>query len=145
MSPTGMYALEKRAEQLFGAEHLRMIFRDSGYLLKFTGFLNAHRPQSIPLLIFFLDSLKAIRAISYANAIAEALSPIPDRSFSQARISPTRNKTLEDAAALAFDAGGRGLASIHYAHLGQNCQPKRPATDYWHNGTPSVGLERRLG
>jgi len=71
----GVYAMEKQALQLFSSEHLSAIFANSKLLQRFTGFLNSHRPQSIPLLIYYLDALKALRAIKYANAVAEALGP----------------------------------------------------------------------
>lgn len=99
----GMYALEKRAEQLISAEHLRAIFDDPKLLLRFTGFLNAHRPRSIPILIYYLDALKALRAINYANAIAEALEPIKGHGFTDNITKPTQNAVLEEKANRAFD------------------------------------------
>lgn len=99
----GLYALEQRADQLFSAEHLRIIFDDPKLLLRFTGFLNTHRPQSIPILIYYLDALKAIRAIGYANAIAEALEPIKGQQFTQDLARPTINSALEEKANRAFD------------------------------------------
>lgn len=98
----GSYALEKRSDQLFSAEHLRTIFEDPRLLLKFTGFLNSHRPQSIPILIYYLDALKALRAINYANAIAEALEPIKDQSFTNEPSMPTINATLQEKSDRAF-------------------------------------------
>lgn len=99
----GRYTLEKRSDQLFSAEHLRTIFEDPKLLLKFTGFLNSHRPQSIPILIYYLDALKALRAISYANAIAEALEPIKGQGFTDDVAKPTINGTLEEKANRAFE------------------------------------------
>jgi PAS domain-containing protein len=101
--PQGRYALEKRAEQMFSAEHLRALFDDPKLLLKFTGYLNAHRPKSIAILIYYLDALKAIRAINYANAIAEALEPIRALDFTEQPAAPTKNTTLEKQAQAAFD------------------------------------------
>ena len=101
--PTGMYALEKRAEQMFSSEHLRTIFNDPKLLLKFTNFLNTHRPKSIAILIYYLDALKALRAINYANAIAEALDPIRGQDFTQHVASPTKNAALEEKAERAFE------------------------------------------
>lgn len=100
---SGIYALEKRALQLFGAGHLRMIFDDPKLLLKFTGFLNTYRPKSIPILIYYLDALKALRAINYANAIAEALEPIKGQNFTDSGAKPTSNSILEEKANRAFD------------------------------------------
>lgn len=100
---TGLYAMERRSEQLFSSQHLREIFDDSKLLLKFTGFLNAYRPQSIPILIYYLDAMKAMRAIRYANAIAEALEPIKGHKFTDETVQPTANAMLEDKASQAFD------------------------------------------
>ncbi|KXT18988.1 hypothetical protein AC579_8755 [Pseudocercospora musae] len=99
----GLYALEQRSDQLFSAEHLRTVFEDPKLLLKFTGFLNSHRPQSIPILIYYLDALKALRAINYANAIAEALEPIKGQEFTEEVAKPTINSTLEEKANRAFE------------------------------------------
>ena len=101
--PTGIYALEKRSELMFSSEHLRTIFNDPKLLLKFTGFLNTHRPKSIAILIYYLDALKALRAINYANAVAEALDPIRGHEFTQHVVSPTRNSRLEEKAEQAFE------------------------------------------
>ncbi|KAI7557003.1 hypothetical protein KC316_g13550 [Hortaea werneckii] len=100
---TGMYAMEKRSEQLFSNQHLREIFEDPKLLLRFTGYLNVHRPQSIPLLIYYLDALKALRALTYANAVAEALEPIKGLEFTDDDAQPSVNQKLEGKASKAFD------------------------------------------
>lgn len=102
-TPKGMYALEQRSEQMFSSEHLRTIFNDPKLLLKFTGFLNSNRPKSIAILIYYLDALKAIRAIEYANAIAEALDPIRGHEFTHQVAQPTKNTELQEKADAAFD------------------------------------------
>lgn len=99
----GMYELEKQAEQLLSKDHLSAIFANSKLLLKFTGFLNSHRPQSIPLLVYYLDALKALRAINYANAIAEALEPIKTCDFTKEVVQQTGNGSLQEKADKAFD------------------------------------------
>ena len=114
--PTGVYALERRAEQLFSSDHLRIIFDDPRLLLKFTGFLNNHRPQSIPLLIYYLDALKAIRAINYANAVAEALEPIRGHDFTTQPVRPTSNNALEEKANKAFELLVRDDLPAYIAH-----------------------------
>lgn len=98
----GVYALESRADLMFSERHLQAIFDDPKLLMKFTSFLNLHRPQSIPLLIYYLDALKAIRAIRYANAIAEALEPISGQDFTRSPPKHTVNSTLEQKAEEAF-------------------------------------------
>ena len=96
------FSLEKRSEQLVSREHLEVIFSSPASLLKFTAFLSTHRPQSVPILIYYLDALKALKAIKYANAVAEALTPIKSHAFTDSRASLTTNKDLEDRAAQAF-------------------------------------------
>ena len=98
-----IFSLESRSEQLFSREHLEIIFSNPSMLLRFTAFLSTHRPQSVPILIYYLDALKALKAIKYANAIAEALSPIPSHAFTTTSAKPTTNTILEEKAAQSFD------------------------------------------
>ncbi|KAB8297237.1 hypothetical protein EYC80_002606 [Monilinia laxa] len=97
------FSLETRSEQLFSTEHLRIIFSDPSLLLRFTSFLGAQRPGSIPILIYYLDAVKALKAISYSNAIAEALEPIAGFDFTSTSASKTMSAELEEKAAKAFD------------------------------------------
>lgn len=97
------FSLEARSVQIFSHEHLRVIFEDPALLLRFTAFLSTHRPQSVPILIYYLDALKALKAVKYANAIAEALSPIPGHEFTSNLAPPSVNNALESKANLAFD------------------------------------------
>ena len=97
------FSLEARSEQLFSREHLEIMFSDPSLLLGFTAFLSTYRPQSVPVLIYYLDALKAMRAIKYANAIAEALSPIAQHEFTTKPAKPTTNLALEEKAKQAFD------------------------------------------
>lgn len=98
-----VFSLETRSEQLFSREHLKVLFSDPSLLLRFTAFLSTNRPQSVPVLIYYLDALKALKAIKYANAIAEALSPIAEHDFTFSPADPTANAALEEKAAKAFD------------------------------------------
>lgn len=100
----GFFNLETRSEQLFSREHLQAIFEDTPSLLRFTSFLSMARPQSVPVLIYYLDAMKAIRAINYANAVAEALEPIEGHEFTDTPARTTVNAILEDKARQAFDA-----------------------------------------
>ena len=96
------FSLEARSEQLFSRAHLEIIFANPSSLLRFTAFLSTYRPQSVPILIYYLDALKALKAIRYANAIAEALSPIPNYDFTADLANPTTNRELENKASSAF-------------------------------------------
>ena len=56
----------------------------------------------MPVLVYYLDALKAMRAIQYANAVAEALEPMEDHQFTEHPPRPTINAVLEDKAEQAF-------------------------------------------
>jgi len=95
--------LEKRSQILFSREHLQVIFSDPGYLLKFTSFLSLHRSQSVPILVHYLDTLKALRAIHYSNAILEGLDVVGGLDFTRSEVEPTANGSLRKRANEAFD------------------------------------------
>ncbi|KAF1941260.1 hypothetical protein EJ02DRAFT_348222 [Clathrospora elynae] len=97
------FSLEARAEQLLSVQHLKAIFADTASLLRFTSFLSVARPASLPILVYYLDALKALRAISYANAVAEALGPIDGLDFTETPARPTLNAVLDEKANRAFD------------------------------------------
>ena len=95
----GLEKVERLTDLLFAPLHLRAIFLDPAALLRFTSFLAAHRPQSLPTLVYFLDATKAIKAIDYANAVAHALEAVDDPELD----AEDENGDSED---------GRGSASI---------------------------------
>jgi hypothetical protein len=97
------FSLEHQTQALFSKGHLQVIFADPGYLFKFTSFLGMHRPQSVPILVHYLDSLKSLRAINYANAICEGLDPVEGYEFTQKAVKLTINTGLEERARAAFD------------------------------------------
>lgn len=101
-SDSSVYSLEDRAEHIFSKRHLQIIFNDPALFLRFTSFLGTHRKQSLPVLVYYLDALKAIRAINYSNAILEALTPLPGLDFSKHAAPRLVNKTLEERLHLAF-------------------------------------------
>lgn len=115
-SDTKQYSLERRAGQLFSKDHLRIIFEDPALLLRFTSFLSTSRPQSIPVLIHYLDATKALKAINYANAIAESLEPIDGQPFTSLPVRSTVNATLEDRANQAFDVLVRDELPAYITH-----------------------------
>lgn len=111
------FSLESRSELLFSHEHLKVIFAEPSLLLRFTAFLSAHRPQSVPVLIYYLDALKALKAIKYANAIAEALSPIPGHDYTAGLAPASSNAALELKANQAFDAMVREDLPAYITHM----------------------------
>lgn len=96
-------SLEKTTQALFSKDHLQVIFADPTFLLRFTTFLGTHRPQSVPILVHYLDSLKSLRAIHYANAICEGLDPVEGLDFTKQAVKATANHALEARATAAFD------------------------------------------
>jgi hypothetical protein len=111
------FSLEQRSDQMFSRAHLEEIFADPSSMLKFTSFLSNSRPKSVPLLIYYLDALKAIKAIKYANAIAEALTPIEGQNFTDQSIDKTANSALEKRTQDAFDALVREDLPAYIAHV----------------------------
>ncbi len=70
------------SEQLFSGDHLRVILKDPSFFLRFTAFLNRYRPQSAPTLVRYLEAQKAMKAVEYANALAETMRPTPGENSS---------------------------------------------------------------
>lgn len=70
------------SEQLFSPGHLRTILHDPALFFRFTSFLNAYRPNIAPVLVRYLETQKAIKAVEYANAIAESVASLPGDSTS---------------------------------------------------------------
>lgn len=112
-----LHSPETLSELLFSGEHLKTIFADPSLLLKFTSFLSANRPNSIPILIYYMDATKAMKAISYVNAIAEALEPVPGHDFTSLPTKTTVNSELEDKAEKAFDILVQEDLPAYIAHV----------------------------
>ncbi|MCJ1433983.1 hypothetical protein MMC27_003348 [Xylographa pallens] len=64
-------------QRLFSDDHLYLILSDSTHFVRFTTFINKHRSQTALLLTRYLETQKAIKAIEYANAIANTIQPLP--------------------------------------------------------------------
>lgn len=65
------------AERVFSDDHLRIIFRDPTHFKRFTAFLTRYKPHAVSILNRYLETQKAIKAIEYANAIADTLPQLP--------------------------------------------------------------------
>ena len=70
------------SEQLFSGDHLRVILKDPSFFLRFTAFLNRYRPQFAPTLVRYLEAQKAMKAVEYANALADTMKPTPGEQLS---------------------------------------------------------------
>ena len=95
-------SLEQTSDLLFSGAHMETIFSEPSFLLKFMSFLRAHRPQSVPTLMYYLDASKALKAIHYANAVAAALEPLQEQGLVPIQEN-TRNFELEQRAGRAFN------------------------------------------
>ncbi|MCJ1385021.1 hypothetical protein MMC17_008139 [Xylographa soralifera] len=69
--------IDTLCERLFSDDHLYLILSDSTHFVRFTTFINKHRSQTALLLTRYLETQKAIKAIEYANAIANTIQPLP--------------------------------------------------------------------
>ncbi|KAJ4256107.1 hypothetical protein NW762_009183 [Fusarium torreyae] len=96
------YTLEAQSELLFSVKHLAVIFEDPVLLQRFTNFLSASRPNSVPLLTYYLDTLKALRAINYANSLTGSLKSIDGLDFTADAVTDTVNNALRKRADDAF-------------------------------------------
>ncbi|KAL8961937.1 MAG: hypothetical protein Q9193_001589 [Seirophora villosa] len=76
-------SLETYSEHLFSEPHIRTILRDPAFFMRFTAFLNRYQPHNAQILTRYLEAQKAIKAVEYANYLAEALKAIPGDSSSQ--------------------------------------------------------------
>ena len=94
----GFDLLEKTTELLFCRQHLQMILADEELSVKFTDFLRTYRPHSVPILAYYLDAVKALKTIRYAEAIMKGLEPIPGHAFTAEANSATMAWVVEDKA-----------------------------------------------
>ena len=79
-------------ERLYSADHLNIILKDPAHFQRFRGFLNRYRPQSVPNLVRYLESQKALTAVRWANALADQISTHSRQS--------SRSSHTSDAAAI---------------------------------------------
>lgn len=89
-----LYSLEDRADLLFSTRHLQAILDRSKSFLAFSEFLTVNRPQSMCNLTQYLDAHKALRAISYANALVQNLALEIHGKHAFEKVLPTRNRRL---------------------------------------------------
>ncbi len=74
---TKVKQIDTLSEKLFSGDHLRVILKHPSFFLRFTAFLNRYKPHSAPMLVRYLEAQKAIKAVEYANALAETIKPAP--------------------------------------------------------------------
>lgn len=90
--------------RLYSDDHLRLILRDSAYFTRFANFLGRYKPQTAALLTRYLDSQRAIKAVEYANAVADTIGPLPhDHGAFQPTSAAPLEATFEAMSRQAFD------------------------------------------
>lgn len=99
-----LFSLEKRSDLLFSKEHLQVIFDDPTMLQRFTTFLYTTRPESVPLLGYYLHAVKALKALKYSNSLVKSLKPLDGHEFSTDKATATGNDSLISKADAAFEA-----------------------------------------
>lgn len=99
-----LHSLEKKTDLMFSKEHMLAILSNPRHLFNFREFLNAERPGSMPVLMYYLSACKALKAIEYANAVAQLLMPLSEIEASDEHIPNARNLKLEQQAQNALHA-----------------------------------------
>lgn len=124
-SNTGAYSLEHRSELLFSVEHMRIITLDPILLHRFSTFLGTYRPESVPLLSYLLEALKAIRAMEYMNGIisrslrldSQQLQQHPSGFAAKGVPELTVNESLKQKTAAAFEALAKEDLPAYITHV----------------------------
>ena len=97
-----LHSLESLSDLLFAGDHLKNIFGDPSSLLDFTSFLSTCRPESIPMLMYYLDTTEALKAVNYAITLTDSLEPIPGHDFTSVSAKTSLNSELGEKAEKAF-------------------------------------------
>ncbi|TGJ78645.1 hypothetical protein E0Z10_g10125, partial [Xylaria hypoxylon] len=93
-APQPQYSFEVKSELLLSVEHLRVIVNDPKHMQKFTDFLYTLKPESVPLLNNYLNLVKALKAIGYANAIITELAYINKTPSSELPLTEIISRSL---------------------------------------------------
>lgn len=98
--------VEPLCESLFSSGHLNTLLRHPGSLARFTSFIAKYRPQYHPVLLRYLETQKVIKAVEYANAVAEGI-PIPsfdedDSGAPRLSSAATLDRSFEESSIAAF-------------------------------------------
>ena len=88
---------EALARRVFGEVHLRTILTNPVLLSNFADFLARRETDGIRILVYYLDTQKAIKALAYASAIISGLED-------GATVGVVANANLEGRSAIAFSA-----------------------------------------
>lgn len=92
-----LHSLERQADTMFCSEHMLTILTNPRYLARFRDFLVAERPQSIPVLTYYLNASKALKALQYANSLVRLSVDVPTAGIKNSKqpVGDTVNTALE--------------------------------------------------
>jgi hypothetical protein len=93
--PSAGFSHDELQAKILGPAHLSKILKHPFLLSNFADYLGAYSPAGLKTLICYLDSLKALKALAYVNAIAAGLEG--------AVISEVHSKELEKRKDVAFE------------------------------------------
>ncbi|KAK5054728.1 hypothetical protein LTR84_001620 [Exophiala bonariae] len=95
-------SIESLAEALFSAGHLNVLLRHPHYLAQFTVFVGKYRPHYHSTILRYLETQKAIKAVEYANSVAEGIEyPTESEHGETLQTRPSSAATLDNAFAEA--------------------------------------------
>lgn len=116
--------LEQRCEVIFSDFHLHIILQDYSTLQRFTEFITANRPKSLPLLKYYLSSMKAQAAMHLTNAVIQDLKPVSyhgvNLKFTESPAEVAESKELHDKIARAFHILARDDLSAYVTYQWMN-------------------------
>lgn len=103
-------SIESLSEALFSAGHLNALLRHPQDLAQFTTFVGKYCPSYHSVILRYLETQKAIKAVEYANAIAESLEhPKGDDHGETSESRPSSAAILEQAFAQAHSSSFKVL------------------------------------
>lgn len=116
--------IEQRSELIFSDYHLHVILQDYSTLQRFTEFITTYRPKSLPLLKYYLSSLKALATMELTNSIIHGLEPVSyhgvNLKFTEDFADGAESQSLHDKIARAFYILARDDLSAYVTHLWMN-------------------------
>ncbi|KAJ5923646.1 PAS-associated C-terminal [Penicillium verhagenii] len=92
-----MHTLERQADTMFSSEHMLVILKNPRHLARFREFLLKERPKSIPVLTYYLNACKALKALEYANSLIRLSVLLPPGGVEEAKepVEVSINSALE--------------------------------------------------
>ena len=98
-------SLDSLSELLMSKEHFSTILQDQQLFRRFTSFLSKYRSKTAPLLLQYIETQKALKAIEYANAVAEGVAPITNDKSKKAGLTAARlDPEFEEKNKKAFES-----------------------------------------